>query len=54
MIAYIKKNKDNKRDPWVNDFMVRQGHDPEFIQIPEEFKDLEPEAGEENKGFGRV
>lgn len=53
MIAYIKAHKDNKRDPWVDQFMVKEGHNPDMIEIPEEFKDLTPEAGDELKGFGR-
>lgn len=53
MLAYIKKNIDNKKDPQVYNFVVLGGHDPSLIEVPEEFKDLEPAPGEEHSGFGR-
>lgn len=48
MLAYIKKNKDtNPDDGWVKQFIEREGNNPDAIHVPEEFKDVELEGGEE-------
>ncbi len=48
MLAYIKKNKDtNPDDGWVKQFIEREGNNPDAIQVPEEFKDVDLEGGEE-------
>lgn len=54
MLAYVKKNIDNPRDRWVKQFVEKQGHNPMLIEVPDEYKDLEPEADDHKTGFGRV
>ena len=42
LVRYVKENKDtNPSDNLVRKFTVTDGFDPDLIEIPEEFKDLE-------------
>lgn len=54
MVKYIKdKETLGERDNWVKKFKLDGQFDPKLIQIPDEFKDLQYQEGEEIQGFGR-
>jgi len=52
MINYVKANIHNKNDLVVNKFVYEQGNDPFLIEVPEEFKDVEPQHNYEVRADG--
>ncbi len=53
MLKYVKDNLSNPKDPWVHRFVEQQGNDPSLITIPDEFKHVTYEDGEELIRFGK-
>jgi ferritin len=43
LVRYVKENKDNKSDSFVKKFTEIDQFDPDLIEVPEEFKDLDLE-----------
>ena len=41
LVKYVQANRENELDALVRDFTVVQGFEPDLIQVPDDFKDLD-------------